>query len=77
MKPYHHGGYCSFCVNDPKQRMIAVASAKDRFVHRLLYDHLVELYDKTFLYDVWSCRKEKGLKGAIERSQTFLRKHRF
>jgi retron-type reverse transcriptase len=56
--------------------MIAVASIKDRFVHRFLYDDLVERYDKTFLYDVWSCREGKGLKGAIERAQEFLRKHR-
>jgi len=57
---YRHVGYRSFCVSDPKRRMIAVASIKDRFVHRFLYDDLVERYDKTFLYDVWSCREGTG-----------------
>ena len=73
---YRHGGYRSFLVNDTKPRQIAVASVKDRFVHRLLYEYLVELYDKTFIGDVWSCRTGKGLLGAIERAQVFLQKHR-
>jgi len=62
-------------VNDTKRREIAVASIKDRFIHRLLYEHLVKIYDKTFIYDVWSCREGKGLLGAIERAQDFLAKN--
>ncbi len=72
---YRHGSYLSFCVNDTKTREIAVASIRDRFVHRLLYEHLVNIYDKTFIYDVWSCREEKGLLAAIERAQDFLAKN--
>ncbi len=71
-RTYKHGAYRSFTVNDTKRREIAVASIKDRFVHRLLYEHLVRIYDKTFIYDVWSCREEKGLLAAIERAQNFL-----
>lgn len=73
---YKHGAYRSFSVNDTKRRDIAVASIRDRFVHRLLYEYLVTIYDKIFLYDVWSCRKEKGLLGAIERTQYFLTQNR-
>lgn len=73
---YRHGGYRAFSVNDPKRREIAVASIKDRFVHRLLYEYLVPIYDKTFQYDIWSCRKGKGLLGAIERAQELLFKNR-
>lgn len=69
---YRHGSYRTFEVRDPKRRMIAVASVRDRLVHRLLYDELVRLYDHIFLYDVWSCRKEKGLHGALDRAQNFL-----
>jgi len=71
-RTYKHGSYRSFTVNDSKRRDIAVASIKDRFVHRLLYEYLVKIYDKTFVYDVWSCREEKGLLAAIERAQDFL-----
>lgn len=73
---YRHGSYLSFCVNDTKRREIAVASIRDRFVHRLLYEHLVTIYDKTFIHDVWSCREEKGLLAAIERTQKFLAENR-
>lgn len=72
---YRHGAYRFFSVNDPKRREIAVAGIKDRIVHRLLYEALVEVYDKTFIFDVWSCRKEKGLLGAIKKAQTLLRQN--
>jgi len=52
-----------------------VASIRDRIVHRLLYEYLYKIYDKTFIFDVWSCRKEKGLLGAIERTEKFLSKY--
>lgn len=72
---YKHGGYRTFIVNDNKRRKISVASVRDRVAHRLLYEYLVDVYDKTFIYDVWSCRKGKGLVGAIERAQKFLSKY--
>lgn len=70
---YRHGGYRKFIVNDNKRREISVASVHDRFVHRLIYDYLCPIYDKTFIYDVWSCRLGKGLLGGIERTQQFLK----
>lgn len=69
---YHHGGYYKFITVDSKRREISVASIRDRIVHRLLYEYLIKFYDKTFIFDVWSCRKDKGLIGAIIRTQNFL-----
>ncbi len=69
---YRHGGYRIFIVTDNKKRQISVASIRDRVVHRLLYEYLVPIYDKTFIFDAWSCRKNKGLLGAIERAGRFL-----
>src|SRR5262249_2713544 len=68
---YPHGPYDTFTVRDPKTRLIAVASIRDRLVHRLLYDALIDRFDPVFLYDVWSCRKDKGLHRAIDRAQAF------
>ncbi|MBI3627028.1 group II intron reverse transcriptase domain-containing protein [Candidatus Uhrbacteria bacterium] len=70
---YRHGGYKTFIVEDPKKREISVAGIRDRVVHRLLYEYLAVIYDRTFIFDVWSCRKGKGLTGAIERAQSFLK----
>lgn len=69
---YCHGGYKKFIVSDNKRREISVASIRDRVVHRLVYDFLTPIYDKTFIYDAWSCRVSKGLLGAIERAQDFM-----
>ena len=72
---YRHGGYQKFVIYDKKRREIRVASVRDRVVHRLLYDFLVKLYDRTFIFDLWSCRKSKGVTAAIERTQEFLRRN--
>lgn len=72
---YRHGGYWIFTVTENKRREIAVASVRDRVVHRLLYEYLVPIYDKTFIFDVWSCRKGKGLVGAIERTQDIFSRY--
>lgn len=70
---YRHGAYRTFIVCDNKRRKISVSPIRDRVVHRLIYDYLVPIWDKTFIYDAWSCRKSKGLLKAIERTQKFLK----
>ncbi len=72
---YKHGGYQTFMVCDNKRREVSVSTIRDRVVHRLIYDYLVKIYDKTFIYDAWSCRKGKGLMACIERTQSFLKSH--
>lgn len=73
---YQHSGYKSFRITDTKRRDISVACIRDRIVHRLLYDYLVSVFDKNFIYDAWSCRKDKGLLAAITRTQQLLKKHK-
>lgn len=73
---YRHGPYSPFWVKDKKKRTITVANIRDRIVHRLIYDHLVPIFDPGFLPDVWSCRKGKGLHGAVVRVEEFLRGNR-
>lgn len=70
---YNHGNYYSFKVFDNKPRRVSVAGIRDRVVHRLVYEYLVDIYDKRFIFDVYSNRKEKGLLKAIARVQKFLR----
>lgn len=73
---YKHGDYRKFTVTDNKKREISVASITDRVVHRLFYDYLVEIFDESFEFDAWSCRKGKGLMGAIDRAQQFMKKYK-
>lgn len=72
---YKHGSYAHFEVNDSKRREIAVAPVRDRVVHRLLYDYLEPRWDKAFIFDAWSCRKNKGLHAATERAADFMRRY--
>ena len=70
---YKHGSYKRFTVCDNKRREIFVSPLRDRVVHRLVYDYLLPIWDKAFIYDSWSCRQGKGLLAAIERTQQFLK----
>ena len=72
---YRHGPYVGHIINEKKRRDIAVATVRDRIVHRLLYDHLIKIWDKTLDPDVYSCRKDKGLYKALHRTQQLLSKH--
>ncbi|MEK7544831.1 MAG: hypothetical protein AAB551_01750 [Patescibacteria group bacterium] len=72
---YQHGSYKKFIVADNKKREVSVAHIRDRIVHRVIYDLLTKLYDKTFIYDAWSCRTGKGLLGCIKRTQQFLKSY--
>ncbi|MFA4890767.1 MAG: reverse transcriptase/maturase family protein [Candidatus Gracilibacteria bacterium] len=72
---YKHGSYKKFTVSDNKKREISVATVRDKVMHRLVYDYLTNIFDKTFIYDAWSCRKGKGLMGAVDRTQKFIKKY--
>ncbi|KKP59415.1 MAG: RNA-directed DNA polymerase [Candidatus Magasanikbacteria bacterium GW2011_GWC2_34_16] len=71
---YDHGGYKSFYINDPKRRHIHKASVRDRLLHRAVYRILYPFFDKTFIVDSFSCRKEKGLHKALNKFKELFNK---
>ena len=73
-KTYSHGQYQNFYVNDPKRRHIHKACVSDRIVHHLLYKYLYEIFDKTFIFDSYSCRVGKGTHRGVKRLSMFARK---
>lgn len=73
-KAYRHGSYQDFYVQDPKRRHIHKANVEDRIVHHLLYKYLYSIFDKTFIYDSYSCRLGKGTHRAVKRLEKFTRK---
>jgi retron-type reverse transcriptase len=68
---YKHSEYTSFFVQDPKLRHIHKAEVRDRIVHHLISKYLEQIYDKTFIHDSYSCRKNKGTHKAVDRLKTF------
>lgn len=73
-KTYNHSNYTAFNIYDPKFRHIHKAMVKDRIVHHALVSIIEPLFDKTFVYDSYSCRKGKGLHRAMKRLFLFTRK---
>lgn len=68
---YQHGGYYHFKIADPKPRDIHKATVRDRLVHHALYRQLYPFFDRTFIADSYSCRKEKGTHRAMNRFRDF------
>ncbi len=66
---YRHGGYFEFFVQDPKRRHIHKASVRDRVLHHAIVRILNPVFERAFIYDSWSCRKEKGTHAAVDRLQ--------
>lgn len=71
---YEHGGYKAFRVYDPKTRNIHKATVSDRLLHYAIYRQLYPFFDKTFIFDSYSCRLEKGTHKAIVRFNQFFLK---
>jgi RNA-directed DNA polymerase len=70
-KTYIHSEYHAFNISDPKPRNIHKASVRDRLLHHAIYRILYLYFDKKFIYDSYSCRKDKGTHKAIERFKHF------
>ena len=71
---YQHGSYRAFNISEPKPRNIHKASVRDRLLHHALYRKLYPFFDKTFIADSFSCRKDKGTHKALKRFCSFAYK---
>ena len=73
-KTYKHSEYYAFNISDPKPRSIHKAKVRDRLLHHAIYRELYPFFDKTFISDSYSCRKNKGTHRAIQKFRTFSNK---
>ena len=71
---YQHSSYIRFKVSDPKPRIIHKACVRDRLLHHAVYRKLYPIFDETFIFDAYSCRKGKGTHKAFRRLVCFARK---
>lgn len=71
---YKHDPYSAFNISDPKPRNIHKATVRDRLLHHLIYKELYSYFDKRFIYDSYSCRKQKGTHKAFNRFKYFAGK---
>lgn len=73
-KTYKHSKYFSFYVRDPKVRHIHKACVRDRVLHHAIFRVLYPIFDKSFIFDSYSCRLGKGTHRAVSRLPNFFRK---
>jgi len=73
-KTYKHSAYFSFYMSDPKLRHIHKAVVKDRVLHHAVFRILYPIFDRSFIYDSYSCRLGKGTHRAVNRLEEFARK---
>ncbi len=73
-KTYRRGTYHAFKINDPKPRNIHKAEVRDRLIHHAIYRVLYPFFDTKFIFDSYSCRKNKGTHRALNRFTYFGRK---
>lgn len=73
-KTYRHAPYHRFQIFDPKHRIIHKADVRDRVIHHAIYRILSPMFDKSFIFDSYSCRISKGTHAAVDRLEGFARK---
>lgn len=71
-RTYQVGRYREFYVHDPKKRLIMALPFKDRVLQWALNLHIEPIFEKTFIYDSYACRKGKGTHKAVNRVQKWL-----
>ena len=70
---YRVGRSMCFIISDPVHREVFAASFRDRIVHHLLYNWLSPLFEKTFIFDSYSCRVGKGTHFGIRRLEHHIK----
>lgn len=63
-----------FVVTYPKTREIFAADFSDRIIHHLLIAEIEPYFEKTFIFNSFACRKEKGTHKAIIKLRQGLNK---
>ena len=63
-----------FIVEKPVTREIFAAAFRDRIVHHLVIGRLNSFFEKSFIYDSYSCRKSKGTHFGVARAVRFVRR---
>lgn len=73
-RTYRPGPYRSFTIFEPKQRLISAAPFRDRVVHHALCNVLEPIFEQSFLFDSFACRRGKGTHAAVRRCQQYARR---
>ena len=76
-RTYQAGPFRTFTITDPKPRLISAAPYLDRVVHHALCNVLEPIFERSFVFDSYACRRGKGTHAAVDRYTAFARKNRY
>ena len=76
-RTYQIGAYKQFHIYDPKKRLISALPYRDRVVQHALYNVIEPIFDQSFIYDTYACRKDKGSHRAVSRFTKYSRKNKY
>lgn len=71
---YHPSRGVAFIIHDPVTREIVAAPFRDRVIHHLLFNICADWWDRRFIADSYSCRKNKGTLYGQQRLATHIRR---
>jgi len=75
MGSYAPGVPRQFSIYEPKPRLISAAPYRDRVVHHAIVQVLDPLWEPSFLFHSYACRRGKGLHAAVEACSRFARRY--
>ncbi len=76
-KTYRPGPYITFKVREGKERLISAAPFRDRVVHHALCAAIGPVFERGFIFDLYSNRKGKGTHRAVRRFRDLARRARY
>lgn len=65
----------SFCIRDPKPRIIHAPAFRDRVLHHALMHYVGPWLDRTLVFDTYACREGKGTLASVQRCRQHLRRY--
>jgi retron-type reverse transcriptase len=72
---YHHGGYKTFTIYEPKERTIMASDYVDRIVHQWYVENFIKPYFvPQFIQTSYACLEKKGMHKASKDLQLAMRK---
>jgi RNA-directed DNA polymerase len=72
---YYVSKYKTFKVYEPKERKIYAPIFRDLVVQHAIYRIIYPIFDKTFIFTSYACRKNKGVHKASNYTQQSMRKY--
>ncbi|MGD2089839.1 MAG: reverse transcriptase/maturase family protein [Candidatus Aminicenantes bacterium] len=66
-----------FMIREPKVRVIGAAEFRDRVVHHAICNILEPIFEKSYIYHSYACRKGKGTHRAIRQAQKYCRSYEY